>query len=90
MSEKLRAEFGDPEITTIYGRDTCEDTMRAISRFDAAGRAYRYVRIDVDTDTRARLHAQGLTATPVIVTPGGATSMEPDDAELAEIIGATE
>jgi len=82
-------EFRDPEITMIYGRDTCEDTMRAIARFDTAGRAFRYVRIDVDTETRARLHARGHTATPVVVTPAGAISVEPSDEELAKIIAAT-
>lgn len=89
MSDEGTEAFRDPEITMIYGRDTCEDTMRAIARFDAAGRVYRYVRIDIDTETRDRLHAQGLTATPVIVTPAGAVSMEPDDEGLARIIAAT-
>lgn len=82
-------EFADQAITMIYGRDTCEDTMRAIDRFDAAGRAYRYVRIDVNPATGASLHALGLTATPVIVTPAGKISVEPSDEELATIIAAT-
>lgn len=85
----MTEEFSDPEITMIYGRDTCEDTMRAIARFDAAGRGYHYVRIDVDTETRSRLHARGLTATPVVVTPAGEISVEPTDDELATVIAAT-
>lgn len=82
-------EFADPDVTVIYGRDTCEDTVRAMARFDAAGRTYRYIRIDVDTDIRQRLHDQGLLATPVIVTPAGAISVEPSDEGLARIIAAT-
>jgi glutaredoxin len=79
----------DASMTVIYGLDTCEDTTRARARFDAAGRAFRYVRLDVDTGIRDRLHTQGLVATPVIVTPAGDVSVEPSDDELDRIIAAT-
>ena len=80
-------ELRDPEVTVVYGLDTCEDTTRARERFDAAGHAYRYVRLDVDTAARDRLHAAGYRATPVVLTPGGATVMEPSDAELDAMMG---
>jgi glutaredoxin len=83
----LIEELRDPEITVIYGVDTCEDTTRARERFDAAGRAYRYVQLDVDTAARDRLHAAGYLATPVVLTPGGSIAMEPSDAELDLLIG---
>ncbi len=82
-------DFRDPTMTVIYGLDTCEDTTRARDRFDAAGRAYRYVRLDRDTATRDRLHAAGYRATPVVVTPDGRLAVEPDDDALAEFIAAT-
>lgn len=81
--------FRDPDMTVIYGLDKCEDTQRAIARFDTAGRIYRYVRLDVDTAVRTQLHDKGLIATPVVVTPAGTLAVEPSDEELAEIIAAT-
>jgi glutaredoxin len=81
-------DLRDPAMTVIYGLDTCEDTTRARESFDAAGRAYRYVRLDVDTEVRDRLHARELVATPVVVSPAGGLWMEPSDEILAEIIGA--
>jgi glutaredoxin len=82
-------ELRDPEVTVVYGLDTCEDTTRARERFDAAAHAYRYVRLDVDTAARDRLHAAGYRATPVVLTPGGSIAMEPSDAELDTIIDST-
>ena len=79
----------DARETVIYGLDTCEDTTRARDHFDAAGRAYRYVRLDVDIASRQSLHRAGYHATPVIVTPAGDRYMEPSDELLAEIIAAT-
>lgn len=84
-----RDEFRDEAMTVIYGVDTCEGATRARARFDAADRAYRYVRLDVDTAARQRLHDLGLASTPVVVTPAGAVSVEPSDDELDEIIAAT-
>lgn len=82
-------DLRDVAMTVIYGVDTCEDTTRARARFDAAGRAFRYVRLDVDTARRQRLHDLGLVSTPVVVTPAGTVSVEPSDDELDEIIAAT-
>jgi mycoredoxin len=79
-------DFHDPAIAVIYGLDTCEDTTRARQRFEAAGQTFRYVRLDVDTAVRDRLHAAGYRSTPVIVLPDGTLAMEPDDATLAELI----
>jgi glutaredoxin len=81
--------FREPLVTIIYGVDTCEDTTRARERFDAAGRAYRYIRLDEDTTVRDRLHAAGYASTPVVVTPGGTLAMEPSDEILAELIAET-
>jgi glutaredoxin len=81
--------FQDPDVTVIYGRDTCEDTSRARARFDAAGRGYRYVRLDEETGARDALHARGFLATPVVVTPAGDAEVEPTDETLDRIIAAT-
>ena len=82
-------DLRDPRVTVIYGLDTCEDTTRARERFDEAGRAFRYVRLDREPGIKTRLHARGLTSTPVVVTPAGTIAMEPSDEELATIIAAT-
>lgn len=82
-------DYSDPTITVIYGLDTCEDTTRARERFDAAGRQYRYVRLDEATDIRNRLHEAGLQSTPVVVIPDGTLAMEPSDEVLADLIAAT-
>jgi len=82
-------ELRDPRITVIYGVDTCEDTTRAREHFDAAGHAYRYVRLDLATATRRRLHDAGYVATPVVVTPTGDVFVEPSDERLAAIVAAT-
>jgi glutaredoxin len=81
--------FRDPNLTVIYGVDTCEDTTRARERFEAAGRPFRYVRLDEDVAARQRLHAGGYLATPVVVTPTGAAFVEPSDEVLAEILAAS-
>lgn len=80
--------FRDPAVTVVYGLDTCEDTARTLDYLDAAGLAFRYVRLDVDRTTRDRLHAAGYLATPVVVTPTGMLSVEPTDDELAAIVAA--
>jgi hypothetical protein len=82
-------DLRDPLMTVIYGVDTCEDTTRARDHFDAAGRAYRYVRLDLATATRRRLHDAGYLSTPVIVTPTGDLFVEPSDERLAAIVAAT-
>lgn len=81
-------DFRDPAMAVIYGLDTCEDTTRARERFDAAGRAFRYVRLDEETVVRDRLRAAGYRSTPVVVLPDGTLAMEPDDATLADLIAA--
>ncbi|MDH4143391.1 MAG: hypothetical protein OEV61_12345 [Chloroflexota bacterium] len=85
LIESLR----DPQVTVIYGVDTCDDTTRARERFGAAGRPFRYVRLDVDTAVRKRLHDAGYLATPVVVTPAGDLYVEPSDEVLAAMIDAT-
>ncbi len=80
---------GSESRTVIYGVDTCEDTTRARERFDAAGRAYRYVNLDLEPAERERLHVRGLRSTPVVVTPDGRVEMEPTDEVLAVLIAAT-
>jgi glutaredoxin len=82
-------ELRDPQMTVIYGEDSCEDTTRARESFDAAGRAYRYVRLDQDAATRQRLHDADYLSTPVILTPAGGIFMEPSDEELVTILAAT-
>ena len=79
----------DPRMTVIYGLDTCEDTTRARDHFDAAGRAYRYVRLDPEIAIRQQLHDAGYVATPVIVTPTGGIFVEPSDEQLDVILAAT-
>ncbi len=77
-----------PDIVTVYGRDTCDDTMRALAHFDAAGLAYRYVNLDLDPGALALVRDAGFHHTPVVVTPEGGISMEPTDEELAAIVAA--
>ncbi len=81
--------FRDPTVTVVYGLDTCDDTTRARHYLEAAGRAFRYVRLNLDTTVRGRLHAAGYVATPVVVTPAGMLFVEPTDDELATIVAAT-
>ena len=79
-----------PELVTVYGVDTCEDTTRARQHFDAAGLTYRYVNYELDPAARAVVHAAGYTNTPVVVLPDGSLFVEPSDVELASIVSATE
>ena len=81
--------FRDPAVTVVYGLDTCDDTTRARDYLGAAGRAFRYVRLNIDTGIRDRLHAAGYVATPVVVTPTGMLYVEPTDEELAAIVATT-
>ena len=75
-----------PAMTTIYGRATCEDTVRARAWFDAAGEPYVYVDLDLDTDARDLLQGLGYVATPTIVTPSGHVEVEPPDDVLARLV----
>ncbi len=82
-------EFADPASIVVYGVDTCEDTTRAREHLTAAGRDFRYVRLDKEPGTRQRLHDAGWMATPVVVTPAGELHVEPSDEILDEIVAAT-
>jgi glutaredoxin len=75
-----------PEIVTVYGVDTCDDTTRARDHFDVAGLPYRYVNMDLDLAARAQVHAAGYFATPVVLTPAGRLFVEPSDEELRGIV----
>ena len=77
-----------PERLTVYGRNTCEDTIRARLHFDTAGLPYRYVDLDADATSRTMLADAGYLATPTIVTPGGEVFVEPSDEALAGIVAA--
>ena len=77
------------DIVTVYGVDTCEDTTRARTHFDAAGLAYRYVNYDQDPAAKALVHAAGYTSTPVVITPQGTLFVEPSDEELAGVVAGT-
>jgi glutaredoxin len=74
-----------PDVVTVYGRDTCDDTTRARQHFERAGLLFHYVNLDLDPDAKAAVHGAGYFQTPVIVTPAGRIEMEPDDDELASI-----
>jgi glutaredoxin len=76
------------EIVLVYGRDTCEDTTRAREHLEAAGVPFRYLRVDEDDAARALVHAAGLFATPVVVTPSGTIYVEPTDEELDAIVAS--
>jgi glutaredoxin len=82
------AGLADPDIVVVYGLDTCDDTTRARRHFEGAGLPFRYVRLDQDHEARSRVHAAGYFATPVVVTPGGRLSVEPEDDELGAIVVA--
>ena len=74
-----------PDVVTVYGRDTCEDTSRARQHFERAGLLFQYVNIDLDPDALAAVHGAGYFQTPVIVTPAGRVDEVPSDAELDEL-----
>ena len=76
-----------PAMTTIYGRATCEDTLRARTWFDTAGEPYVYVDLDLDVDARDLLQGLGFVATPTVVTPRGQVEVEPSDDVLAGLLG---
>jgi glutaredoxin len=78
----------DPERTSVYGVDTCDDTTRAREHFTAAGHDFRYVNLDTEPATRERLHAMDYRKTPVVVTAWGAIHVEPEDEILAAIVAA--
>ena len=79
-----------PDVVTVYGRDTCEDTTRARQHFEHVGLMFAYVNLDLDPDAKAAVNGAGYFQTPVIVTPQGTIQMEPSDDELAEIAMANE
>ena len=76
-----------PAVTTIYGRETCEDTVRARRWFETLGEPYVYVDLDLDTDARDMLQGLGFLATPTIVTPQGGVEVEPSDETLGRLVG---
>ncbi len=75
-----------PDVVTVYGVDTCEDTTRAREHFDAAGMSYLYVSYDLDPGAAAVVRGAGYGNTPVVLTPDGGVFMEPTDEELAGIV----
>jgi glutaredoxin len=79
-----------PDVVTVYGRDTCDDTTRARQHFERVGLMFQYVNLDLDPDARAAVNGAGYFQTPVIVTPAGHIRMEPSDDELAAIAMANE
>jgi glutaredoxin len=81
--------LASPDIVTVYGVDSCDDTTRARRRFEAAGLPFRYVNFDEDAASKARVNAAGYHATPVIVTPAGQVLVEPSDEELDRIVASS-
>ena len=77
-----------PDVVTVYGRDTCDDTTRARQHFERVGLMFQYVNLDLDPDARAAVNNAGYFETPVIVTPVGAVEVEPSDDQLAAIVAA--
>ncbi len=76
-----------PDVVTIYGADWCVDCRRAKRYFEATKTPYRWIDIAADPAAQALLDAAGYRAIPVIVTPAGQVLVEPDDDELANVIG---
>ncbi len=87
MTEPTR--LSSPDTATVYGRDTCEDTTRALRHFEAAGLPHRYLNLDHDAGAKARVTGVGHHATPVVVTPSGEVFVEPSDTELDGIVAST-
>lgn len=81
--------LSSPGMVTVYGIDTCEDTVRALRHFGAAGLAHRYLNMDLDVGARARFTGAGYHATPVVVTPTGQVFVEPTNAELDGIVASS-
>lgn len=77
-----------PTITTVYGRDTCEDTVRANGHLAAAGVPFHYVNLDLEPAARELLVGLGYVATPTVITPAGRIEVEPSDATLEELVAS--
>ena len=78
-----------PATLTVYGRDTCDDTIRALEHFGAAGLRFRYVNLDLDPNARELLTGLGYLATPTVITPDGRVEVEPSDEVLAQLVAST-
>lgn len=88
MSRLVDEGFRNPVVTVVYGVDTCDDTTRTRKYVEAAGRAFRYVRLNIDTTIRDRVHGAGYLTAPIVVTPAGMLYVEPTDDEPAAIVAA--
>jgi mycoredoxin len=75
-----------PEIS-IYGIDSCEDTLRARAHLDRRGIGYRYINIDKDenADRKVREWNYGERITPTVVISGNGRTrrlVEPTNEDL--------
>ncbi|MSQ13633.1 MAG: NrdH-redoxin [Dehalococcoidia bacterium] len=74
---------------TVYGKVTCEDTIRSRKLLDAKRIAYDWVDVELSAEGR-RIAAEknnGKLNTPTIVFDDGAVLVEPSDEQLAKKVG---
>ena len=74
---------------TVYGTETCKDSIRSRAWLNGCGIAYRWVDVDRDRDGYAYVVEvnNGRRTIPTIVLDDGSILVEPSDEELAEKLG---
>lgn len=75
-------------MVTVYGKQTCTDTIRSRALLDA--RAERYDFVDVEADSAAAERAAVLGGSPrvPVIDLGGTVLVEPTDEDLAAALDA--
>jgi glutaredoxin len=71
----------------VYGAGWCEDTHATRAHLDALGVEYQYIDVDADPAAKAWVAQQnnGKQKTPTVAI-GGRILIEPDDAQLDEVL----
>lgn len=71
---------------TVYGKATCDDTLRSRALLDGRGAAYVYRDVEEDSAHAAEaVRLSGVTSVPVIDIKGSIL-VEPTDDELAALL----
>ncbi len=80
----------EKEAITVYGTETCKDTISCRAWLDGRGVPYRWVDVDKDRDgyTFVVEVNNGRRTVPTVVFGDGSILVEPTDEELAGKVGA--
>jgi len=93
--DKVTASSGSRNIQTgdgeliVYGTAWCGDCHRSRRFLDRHGIPYRWIDVDGDPASVARVLEinRGKRSVPTLIFPDGSTLTEPSNAELAEKLG---